>query len=186
MARKVSEQAVNALLYEVPFKKSNTRVTVEPGVITLLLHGNAIMRKVPNGPIEVSTGGYNSVTTRERLNALPGLSVRQHKGDLYLNGYLWEDQDWTDARYGTRWEWIDPEAYPAVKVELEAVGSDPAAAEAVFRHGQRNNIEELERYGAAWLDYWHGEGTKFSGMQLAAAVAAGTIGGYLIARLRKK
>jgi len=39
----------------------------------------------------VSLGGHNFTrTTQERLNALPRVSVRKAKGEVYLNGLKWD------------------------------------------------------------------------------------------------
>ena len=55
----------------------------------LWLHGNMIARK-ENGHIIVTTCGWNTLTTRERLNAIPGVSVNVSRGVLYLNDKRWD------------------------------------------------------------------------------------------------
>ena len=57
---------------------------------TLYLHGNPIARHSCIGVIEVSTAGWNTPTTRERLNGLPGVRVNVKRGQLYLNGRPWD------------------------------------------------------------------------------------------------
>jgi len=54
----------------------------------LRLHGNPIAYLSKDG-LQISTCGWNTVTTRERLNGLPGVHVIQRKGQLYLNGEAW-------------------------------------------------------------------------------------------------
>lgn len=70
---------------------------------TLFLHGNAIARHTERG-LEITMAGWETVTTRERLNGLAGVSVSQSKGEQYLNGHKWANpniwtnlQDWEEA-----------------------------------------------------------------------------------------
>lgn len=60
---------------------------------TLFLHGNAIARHTPEG-VEVTTAGWNSNTTKERLNGIPGVHIQQKNFALFLNGNEW-DGSWT-------------------------------------------------------------------------------------------
>lgn len=65
---------------------------------TLFLHGNAIARRTPQG-LEITMAGWETVTTRERLSGLTGVSVSQRKGEQYLNGKKWENcNEWTNVR----------------------------------------------------------------------------------------
>lgn len=61
----------------------------------LFLHGNCIA-KLENGKLSITTAGWNTSTTRERLNALPNVHVYQRKGVLHLNGKPW-DGNWTEV-----------------------------------------------------------------------------------------
>ena len=56
---------------------------------SLYLHGNRIAWHDGNNII-ITSAGWFSNTTKERLNGLPGVSVYQEKGDWYLNGELWD------------------------------------------------------------------------------------------------
>ena len=64
---------------------------------TLYLHGNPIARHRCIGVIEISTAGWNTPTTRERLNGLPGVKVYVRNHQLYLNDRPW-DGKWTEVR----------------------------------------------------------------------------------------
>ena len=77
------------------FKKSNTEVFNDNGVIELYLFGNLIAKMLKD-VLLISTAGWNTVTTRERLNSLKGVSVSTKKGVLYLNGKEW-DGDWVQV-----------------------------------------------------------------------------------------
>ena len=59
----------------------------------LYLFGNCIAKHSENG-LMVCSGGWQSATTKERLNGLAGVSVNQAKGVWYLNGNEWDGQ-WT-------------------------------------------------------------------------------------------
>jgi len=56
---------------------------------SLFLHGNEIARHTANG-IEITNAGWSSNTTKERLNALPGVVIHQKDYQWYLNGFPWD------------------------------------------------------------------------------------------------
>lgn len=64
---------------------------------TLYLHDNAIACLNQDGTLEITTAGWNTPTTRERLNGLPGVRVNMRRGQLYLNDRPW-DGSWTEVR----------------------------------------------------------------------------------------
>jgi hypothetical protein len=99
MARKITTQACNAFMKAVPFKSGNTTVTIEnvnfamfeEKMVVMRLHGNKIAQRiVGSNDIEVSNGGWNSNTTKERLNGIPGVCVNQKAFVWYLNGKEWD------------------------------------------------------------------------------------------------
>ena len=51
----------------------------------MYLHGNRIAW-IYNGDLYICMCGWNTLTTRERLNALNGVHIVQRAGRLYLNG----------------------------------------------------------------------------------------------------
>jgi hypothetical protein len=73
---------------------SNTRVVTENGVSKMYLFGNLIATLDHNvgGVMKITNAGWTSNTTKERLNALPRVSIQQKKGDWYLNGELWNGE----------------------------------------------------------------------------------------------
>ena len=77
-----------------PSKRSvNNTVSVKASVgLILLLHGNAIAIR-QKGRLYVSTAGWDTVTTRERLNHVQGVRVWHDRGRLFLNGKEWGG-DW--------------------------------------------------------------------------------------------
>lgn len=80
--RKISELAANALIKGFEFRQSNTEVTSDQ---CLYLHGHRIAW-VDDGILKICLCNWNTLTTRERLNALPGVKLTVRKGELYLNG----------------------------------------------------------------------------------------------------
>lgn len=87
----LTSEAITAFLNAEPFKKSNTEVVVLPNVTVLKLFGNEIAYRYndPSRTLSITNCGWFSRTTKERLNAIPGVSIRQVKGEWYLNGKLW-------------------------------------------------------------------------------------------------
>lgn len=100
MSRKITKQAVEAFLCKRPFRSGNTAVTTGVSGSTMLeLRGNVIARCSKTGGLEITLAGWNTPTTRERLNSLPGVRVHQFKGVPYLNGAEW-DGGWTEIAPG--------------------------------------------------------------------------------------
>lgn len=85
MARQITEESIRSFLNDQKFSKSNTTVSRVDGVTSLLLWGNRIAYK-KDGKLFVSMCGYNTVTTRERLNGIPCLSVTSRNFTPYING----------------------------------------------------------------------------------------------------
>jgi hypothetical protein len=90
MSRKITQESVRNFLDGVPFKKSNMSVVREGTIYYLKLHGNKIAALESDGRMWVSSAGWHTNTTKERLNGLPGVRVNQKNWDWYLNGQLWD------------------------------------------------------------------------------------------------
>ena len=91
--RKITRDAVDAFMRRESFKRSNTQVAVHPTVTRLLLHGHLIATIDLMGNIKVTNAGYQTNTTKERLNGIPTVSVVQKNFQWYLNGTKW-DGEW--------------------------------------------------------------------------------------------
>jgi hypothetical protein len=87
--RQITIESVNAFNEGRPFNKSNTQVTVYNEKTCLWLFGNCIATK-ENGVLKITNCGWPTVTTKERLNGLDGVSINQSKGQWYLNGEKWD------------------------------------------------------------------------------------------------
>lgn len=88
--RKITQESVQAFLDCRPFKKSNMEVVREGTIYYLKLFGNKIAAIEADGRMWVSSAGWRTNTTKERLNGLPGVKVNQKDYQWYLNGVMWD------------------------------------------------------------------------------------------------
>lgn len=92
--RKISYDACAAFVNRRKFKRGNTEVKVFANSVELLLHGNIIAELVNDGGLWITSAGWKSNTTKERLNSLPHVYIKQKDFQWYLNGDAWSG-DWT-------------------------------------------------------------------------------------------
>lgn len=82
------------------FKKFATSDSVIIKTVGLYLHNNLIARKRYENDVlvsfEITNAGWQSNTTKERLNGLNGVSIYEKKGQWYLNGKKW-DGEWVNV-----------------------------------------------------------------------------------------
>ena len=90
--RSITKLSIEAFYNTEPFKLDNTEVKVLPNVTILILFGNEIAYRYndPERTLSITTCGYKTVTTKERLNGLNGVHIQQIKKKWYLNGELWD------------------------------------------------------------------------------------------------
>jgi len=87
--RQITEQAVNAFYNWEKFNKQNMRIEpIESGGAKMYLHDNLIASIGPMG-LYISNAGWATNTTKERLNALTGVSIYQKDFEWFLNGKPW-------------------------------------------------------------------------------------------------
>ena len=67
--RKIETQMCQAIQSNLDWKSGNTQVVTNMGVSTVYLHGNKIAL-VDENSLTLFDGGYQSTTTKSRLNAL--------------------------------------------------------------------------------------------------------------------
>lgn len=92
--RKIEENILDAIWAWEPFCKGSTCFNRQAGTSDgweLSLHGNVIAyfdrgSKFPQIPVYITLAGWNTHTTRSRLNALNGVNVKVKAGKIYLNG----------------------------------------------------------------------------------------------------
>ena len=108
--RKITRDIVNAFNRGECKKIDNTRTDGQ----SIWLFGNKIAKKI-NGELWITNAGWQSNTTKERLNGLDGVQINVRRGNWYLNGVQWNG-GWTAANvmYSTP----DTEAAP-VTIEVE-------------------------------------------------------------------
>lgn len=90
--RKITEESVNAFYNGEAFRKANMEIEVLPDVTIMKLHGNSIayLYNDPQKTLSITNCGWESNTTKERLNALRGVNIYQKNYQWYLNGELWD------------------------------------------------------------------------------------------------
>lgn len=88
--RKITKESIQAFYNRKPFKKSNMIVENKEEKTYLKLFGNIIAIIDEANELFITTAGWNSVTTRDRLNGLNEVSVGTNKGQLYLNNIPWD------------------------------------------------------------------------------------------------
>lgn len=92
--RKITKESIKAFLNAENFSKSNMTVEVLPNVTLLKYHNNAIAYRYndPNNTLTITNCGWFTNTTKERLNALPNVSIQQKNFVWYLNGKEWDGE----------------------------------------------------------------------------------------------
>ena len=91
--RKVTSKAIAAFTASRNFRSGNTEVTASGGNRHLWLHGHNIARIGPDG-LEINLCGWNTPTTRERLNGLPNVRIHTKQGQAFLNGVAIPSNGW--------------------------------------------------------------------------------------------
>jgi len=90
--RKITEESVDAFMNARKFKKANMEIQVLPNVTVMKLHGNPIAFRYndPERTLSITDAGWSSNTTKERLNAIPNVSIQQKNWEWFLNGEKWD------------------------------------------------------------------------------------------------
>jgi len=86
--RKITEDACKAFTNSEAYRKSNTTITVnDNGSVVMKLFDSVIAWKnSKSGIVQITLSGYNTATTRERLNGFNGVRLTTKQGTPYLNG----------------------------------------------------------------------------------------------------
>ena len=89
--RKITKESIEHFMNDKPFSKSNMKVKVKPNVTVLFLYVNAIAYRYndPERTLSITDAGWQSTTTKERLNGIPGVNIYQKDFEWYLNGEKW-------------------------------------------------------------------------------------------------
>ena len=92
--RKITREAVDKFLSKTPFKKSNMQVEQVGSTFRLKLHNNTIASIDEFNMLSISNAGWSTNTTKERLNGLPNVHIKQKNWSWFLNGNEWSGE-WT-------------------------------------------------------------------------------------------
>jgi hypothetical protein len=85
--RKIEKQMNQAIIQEIDWSKDNTKVINNDGVSEVYLHNNLIA-KIGDTWMQLFDGGWQSNTTKSRLNAL--LSAHGIGGEsVFQKNYVW-------------------------------------------------------------------------------------------------
>ena len=90
--RQIEKSMAQAVKAGRNFRSGNTVVSVDASGIKVYLHGNCIYT-VYQGVKRFTLAGWNTVTTRSRLNAL-GVDVRQKNWDPIYKGSVISPCNW--------------------------------------------------------------------------------------------
>ena len=96
--RKITQDAIRAFREHKKFKRGNTVVEVSESKLfaELKLHGNTIAKSGIFEGLMISSAGWKTVTTKERLNGFDEVEIYQKDFTWYLNGHEWTG-DWVDV-----------------------------------------------------------------------------------------
>ena len=95
--RQITRDSIRAFRNGNNFKRGNTEVKTHAdkewnkdlNYRELLLHGHVIADMNENG-LFISDGGWQTATTKERLNGFPNVHIYQKNFQWFLNGKEWD------------------------------------------------------------------------------------------------
>lgn len=102
--KKVTQKAINSFNQFKDCKDGNTEVLHKAMLkngkypkgdhfIVMELHGNEIAAMDSrNHSLYITNAGWATNTTKERLNGLPNVSIKQKSGKWFLNGKEWSGE----------------------------------------------------------------------------------------------
>lgn len=98
----ITVDAAKAFMEHRKFNRSNTNVMIDAeGKAYMSLFGNLIATHTKEGVISITDAGWDTKTTKTRLNGLPLCRIHSLKKQWYLNGEKWNGE-WVDMI------WSDP------------------------------------------------------------------------------
>jgi len=99
MSKLVSQYAAAALVNGTKYSNgANTKVD-STGIY---LHGNHIARNAGEGHVAITNAGWATLTSKDRLNAIPNVSIYQKRGQWYLNNKEWSGE-WVIVAPDGKW-----------------------------------------------------------------------------------
>tara|TARA_B100000902_G_scaffold383867_1_gene423281 strand:- start:558 stop:857 length:300 start_codon:yes stop_codon:yes gene_type:complete len=94
--RKVTQQ-IKQSFFE---RKAKTIGNTETDGNSVWLHGNEIIKRDSSGLIFWTLAGWNTPTTRERINGILDVGVHQKNFEPVLNGHTIDESDWFALEQG--------------------------------------------------------------------------------------
>jgi hypothetical protein len=88
--REVTRKIKEAFEQGKSLKVGNTRTDGT----SVFLHGNEIVRRDPSGLVFSTLAGWNTSTTRERVNSITGMGFHQVNFCAFLDGEPINENDW--------------------------------------------------------------------------------------------
>ena len=88
--RKVTQRIKEAFEQGTSLKIGNTRTNGT----SVFLHGNEIVRREPSGLVLATLAGWNTPTTRERVNGITGMGFHQVGFVACIDGEPVCEDDW--------------------------------------------------------------------------------------------
>lgn len=149
--RQITRKIAEAFQNREALKIDNTRTDGT----SIWLHGNRIAHWDIGGLL-ITTAGWNTRTTRERLNGLLGVGINTSGGQLYLNGHPWNGE-WINVNYHNEiHEGVPFVGSPQMIVEAQAQDEFDVTSEwlsvgysrplyAVFETLDERKIDNVER-----------------------------------------
>ncbi len=99
--RKIESEMQAAIAERRNWSKYNTCVSVDSdNNTTVTLHGNTIATIFNNGDMRLSSCGWQTVTTKSRLNAI--LDVFFHRLGIWQKDFVWYIGHWDSDNSGCR------------------------------------------------------------------------------------
>jgi hypothetical protein len=83
--RKIDELVKTNFTIKRRFRNKHTKIDIIDCQPHLYLHDNLIAKRNDKDELLINHCGWETVTTRARLNSLPGVNIRILKGNFILN-----------------------------------------------------------------------------------------------------
>ena len=97
--RKIESQMIQAIEDNTNWTSANTCVTLEDGISKVYLHGNLIA-EIDENSLKLYDGGYQSNTTKSRINALCDAFAVAGEG-VFQKNWTWFIRLWNGTEFFT-------------------------------------------------------------------------------------
>ena len=140
--RQITRDIVNAFQNSRSLTIDNSRTDGE----SLWLFGNKIAEIRRDG-LWITNAGWDSKTTKERLNGLSGVRIQQVRGTWFLNGRAWDGRwvnvdAWNDGTLSVPEESVQEPEFDMTSQWMDAGYSKPVYA--VFHSLTASSLEPVE------------------------------------------